>query len=184
MIGKRVDKIEGVAICPTQSAADKRGRLVKFSPFEKFLNPLTSIAISYNPVRGTIRGLHFQVAPFEEEKLVTCIQGSVFDVIIDLRPSSQTFGKWTSLHLDSESCSQVYLPKGIAHGFQTLSPNTILHYGLNSIYSQEHAFSISPFGDLEIDWPLSSKLVSERDRRGISIIEAIDKYTESIENYQ
>ena len=104
-----------------------------------FSGALDTIALSKNPIMGTIRGLHFQTEPFAEEKLVTCMQGSIFDVAVDLRPNSKTFGKWTSYNLNSENHLQVYLPKGIAHGFQTLCDDTWVLYQMTDLYKPEVA---------------------------------------------
>ena len=176
----RVESIEGVKLTPFQFSSDERGTFVKFHPMNFFSDTLDSIALSRNPILGTIRGLHFQTEPFAEEKLVTCIQGSIFDVVVDLRPNSQTFGKWTSYNLNSENHLQAYLPKGIAHGFQTLQPNTIVHYSLSAAYNPASSFSINPLGELAINWPISEILVSQRDRQGLSVSSASHLYRDSL----
>lgn len=176
----RVEVIEGIELIPIKFSLDDRGNFVKFHPMNLFSNTLDSIALSQNPILGTVRGLHFQTEPFAEEKLVTCIQGSIFDVAVDLRPYSKTFGKWTSYILNSENHLQAYLPKGIAHGFQTLQPNTIVHYSLSSAYNPDSSFSIDPLGELAINWPISEILVSQRDRQGLSISSASQKYADSL----
>lgn len=176
----RVAKIDGVRINPIQSASDSRGSFFKFHPLSEIENPLDSVALSFNPITGTVRGLHFQVDPFAEEKLVTCIQGSIFDVIVDLRPSSKTFGKWTSFDLNEANLLQVYLPKGIAHGFQTLVPNSIVHYCLTAEYAPDSSFVINPFGDLDISWPIDTNNVSDRDKSGLTFSNAAQKYAATI----
>ena len=173
-------EIDGVRISLAKSHSDTRGGFIKFHPGREFENELDSVALSTNFKRGTIRGLHFQVAPFAEEKLISCIQGSVFDVIVDLRPDSKTLGKWTSFELSAENSLQVYLPMGIAHGFQTLEPNAIVHYSLGSLYAPESSYSIDPFGDLGISWPVLDFTISERDKQGISFSSAAKKYSESL----
>jgi dTDP-4-dehydrorhamnose 3,5-epimerase len=180
MNSTRVAKIDGVRISEIQSASDHRGLFLKFQPKSEITNSLDSVALSFNPNSGTLRGLHFQVEPFAEEKLVTCIQGSIFDVIVDLRPSSKTFGKWTSYELNEDNFLQVYLPKGIAHGFQTLSPNTIVHYCLSSRYDASSSFAIDPFGELNVSWPIKTDYVSERDKSGLTFTNAAEKYSQSI----
>ena len=181
MIICKVPEIEGIRVRKLESATDARGSFVKFQPSIEFESSLDSIAFSSNPQLGTIRGLHFQIEPFAEEKLVTCVQGIVFDVAVDLRPHSRTFGKWTSFELSALNSLQVYLPKGIAHGFQTLEANSIVHYALSSSYSPEFSFAVDPFGDLGIEWPLTVNSISDRDRGGISISDAGDKYAKSLE---
>lgn len=180
MATSRVTLIDGVRISQFKSVSDVRGTFIKLHPLRELGNSLDSVAISFNPNLGTIRGLHFQVEPFAEEKLVSCVQGGVFDVIVDLRPGSQTFGKWTSFELSAENALQAYLPKGIAHGFQTLLPNSIIHYGLSASHSLESSYSIDPFGDLGIDWPLKERSVSEKDAQGVSLAYAAEKYAESL----
>jgi len=182
MLNRKVPEIDGLRFSQVASASDDRGRFVKFQPLLEFEDPLDSIAFSLNPHLGTIRGLHFQIEPFAEEKLVTCVQGAIFDVAVDLRPNSQTFGMWTSFELSEANGLQVYLPKGIAHGFQTLETNSITHYTLSSSYSPEFSYAIDPFGDLKINWPLTVNSISERDGGGISISEAGKKYADSVKN--
>jgi len=181
MTSTRVVKIDGVRINQIQSTFDSRGSFFKFHPLNEIDNPLDSVALSFNPNAGTVRGLHFQVDPFAEEKLVTCIQGSIFDVIVDLRPSSKTFGKWASFDLNGVNLLQLYLPKGIAHGFQTLLPNSIVHYCLTAKYAPNSSYVIDPFGDLDISWPMNTKNLSVRDKNGLTFTEASKKYTSSIE---
>jgi dTDP-4-dehydrorhamnose 3,5-epimerase len=178
----KVPEITGLRVRQLSPVIDARGSFVKFQPSIELENSLDSIAFSLNPHLGTIRGLHFQIEPFAEEKLVTCVQGVVFDVAVDLRPNSKTFGKWTSFELSASNALQVYLPKGIAHGFQTLEANSIVHYTLSSPYSPEFSYAIDPFGDLEIDWPLTVNSISERDWGGISISDAGKKYADSLKN--
>lgn len=143
---------------------------------------MDSIAISINPRVGTIRGIHFQIAPYAEEKIVACIQGSVFDVIVDIRPGSKTYGKYATFELNATDRLQVYLPTGIAHGFQTLQPDTIMQYCLGAKYSPEFAFSMDPFGELKIDWPLKEFLISDKDANGLSFSIAAEKYAKSLES--
>ena len=180
MKANQVSEIDGVRVIRIKSILDARGSFLKFYPPADFQGSLDSVALSFNPHLGTIRGLHFQVEPFAEEKLVACIQGSIFDVIVDLRPDSRTFGRWASVELSAANALQVYLPKGIAHGFQTLMPDSIIHYSLSSSYSLESSYSIEPFGDIGIDWPLKELIVSERDLGGVSLPFAAQKYADSL----
>jgi dTDP-4-dehydrorhamnose 3,5-epimerase len=177
-----VDSIDGVIINKIKSVADARGTFYKFDPALGFKDPLNAVALSINPKVGTLRGLHFQIEPFGEEKLVSCVKGSIFDVILDLRPDSRTLGKWTTFELSAENRLQAYLPKGIAHGFQTLMPDSIIHYSLGSTYSPDSSYSINPFGDLGIEWPIVEISISDRDARGITLAIALQKYSESLTN--
>ena len=176
----RVAEIDGVRVNPIKFASDIRGSFSKFHPLSEFEDPLDTVAISFNPTIGTVRCFHFQVDPFAEEKLVTCIQGSIFDVIVDLRPNSKTFGKWTSFDLNPTNLLQVYLPKGCAHGFQTLAPNSIVHYCLTAKYAPDSSYIINPFGDLNISWPIATNNVSERDKGGLTFSKAAQKFADAI----
>lgn len=180
MSNNQVDHIEGAELISMHSFSDVRGTFTKFDFPSNFRSPLASLAFSANARRGTIRGFHFQVEPYAEEKIVTCIQGSVFDVLVDLRPKSKTFGKWASYTLDPMRSAQLYVPKGVAHGFQTLAQNSIIHYCLSSTYSPESSYSINPLGDLNVSWPILDYTISERDSCGISVEQAASKFTESL----
>jgi dTDP-4-dehydrorhamnose 3,5-epimerase len=173
----REGDIHDVRIVGLEKISDSRGNFTKFAPQPEILSDLTSVAFSTNPILGTLRGLHFQVEPYAEEKLVTCIQGAIFDVLLDLRMTSPSFGNWKAFELSEENSLQVYLPKGIAHGFQTLRADTIVHYCLTSTYSQKSAFSLSPLGDLGIEWPIPNPLISQRDLNGISFEDAAQLYS-------
>ena len=175
-----VAEIEGVKLIQAIYANDSRGDFFKFHPDNFLFEKLTTVAVSINPKAGTIRGIHLQVEPFAEEKIISCIQGSTFEVIVDIRPYSRSFGKVATFELSQKNAKQVYLPKGIAHGFQTLLPDTIVHYFLTSQYSTESSYSIDPFGDLNIDWPISEFLISEKDTKGVSLEYAAQKYAESL----
>ncbi len=175
-------EIEGVRITQIKSSSDDRGTFLKFHPSDVFNGTLDSIAISFNPIVGTIRGLHFQTEPYAEEKLVTCLRGAIFDVILDLREDSNTFGKWASIELSSDNTFQAFLPKGVAHGFQTLLPDSVIHYGLGAPYVSEYSYSINPLGDLGIDWPLEITSVSKKDTSGVSFLVAAEKYAKSLES--
>jgi dTDP-4-dehydrorhamnose 3,5-epimerase len=172
--------IEGVKFSQIVSSSDSRGEFLKVQPEIFMQSKLGSVAVSNNPKAGTIRGIHLQIEPFAEEKIITCIQGSTFEVIIDLRPNSESFGNIATFELSRRLGNQVYLPKGIAHGFQTLMPDTILQYVLTSEYSPEHSYSIDPFGDLGIDWPLRELSLSKKDSLGVSFSYAAKKYADSL----
>lgn len=182
MITNRVSTIDGVKMTHVEFSEDIRGSFIKLQSPSKQMESLDSVAISFNPKVGTIRGLHFQVEPAAEEKLVSCINGAIFDVIVDLRPNSPTFGKWTSFELSKENSQQAYLPKGIAHGFQTLVQDSIVHYSLSASYSPSSSYAINPFGDLGINWPLKVDSISERDSQGIEFSIAAQKYADSLKD--
>jgi len=120
--------------------------------------------LSSNLKRGTRRGMHYQVKPFEEAKIVQCIRGAIYDVIIDLRKDSPTFLSWNKIDLSSENCQSLYIPEGFAHGFQTLEDHTEILYLMSKPYHPESARGIAwndpAFG---IDWPIDEAIMSEKD---------------------
>lgn len=172
--------IQGVLVCTGKESTDQRGSFIKF--FEKdiyqsngFDPNLNSLAISTNIEAGTVRGLHFQSPPFEEEKLIVCLQGRIFDVIVDLRENSQTLGKWASIELSDSEPLSLSLPKGIAHGYQTLTPGVRILYGLSSEFNQDHSHSLDyADDDLDIKWPLPINQISIKDSNGASLQQAIE----------
>ncbi len=119
---------------------------------------------SQSQMKGTLRGMHFQIAPHAEAKVVTCVRGAMFDVIIDLRPESPTFRKWQSFDLTQDNRIEVYIPKGFAHGFQTLSDDVEVSYLISSFYEPNSSTGVR-FDDpaFAIKWPLPVSVISERD---------------------
>lgn len=120
--------------------------------------------LSYNYKKGTLRGMHFQEAPFAEAKLVRCTSGSVYDVIIDLRPSSPTYTKWTFAILSAENRKMLYIPEGFAHGFQTLQDDVELFYQMSEEYYANYARGVR-WNDkaFQIAWPLEVAMISDKD---------------------
>jgi dTDP-4-dehydrorhamnose 3,5-epimerase len=125
---------------------------------------LAQCSISFNHVRGTLRGMHFQVAPFEEAKLVRCTMGSIYDVIVDLRPDSLTFLKYYGVELNSENRHMLYVPEGFAHGFITLSDNSEVFYQMSEFYNADSASGYR-WNDpaFAISWPIPVRIISDRD---------------------
>jgi dTDP-4-dehydrorhamnose 3,5-epimerase len=124
----------------------------------------TQCNTSFSHEIGTLRGLHFQRPPMAEAKLVKCIRGAIFDVLVDLRRHSPTFGQWTSLELSADNRTMAYVPPGFAHGFQTLARDTELLYFHSQDYSPAHEGGVR-FDDLELNigWPLPVSDISPRD---------------------
>ncbi|HWS64846.1 MAG TPA: dTDP-4-dehydrorhamnose 3,5-epimerase [Steroidobacteraceae bacterium] len=121
-------------------------------------------SVSFNPGKGTMRGLHFQTAPHDEEKLVRCTGGAVFDVIADLRPESPTHRQWFGTELSAANHRSLYIPKGFAHGFISLADDTEILYMISVQYAPGHAAGLR-WNDpaLGISWPLTPTVVSARD---------------------
>lgn len=180
MLSVNFTEIEGVELKEVLHSGDARGQFIKFTPNNTLQQSLGSVAVSINPKAGTIRGIHLQVEPFAEEKIISCVQGSTFEVIIDIRPNSESFGKIATFELSQKNGLQVYLPKGIAHGFQTLLPDTIVHYCLTSEYSSEYSYSICPLGDIGIAWPIKEIFISDKDKNGVSLSYVAEKFAESL----
>ena len=121
--------------------------------------------VSYNKKKGVLRGMHFQTSPHEEAKLVCCIKGEVFDVIVDLRPGSPTFLQHVSAVLSAENHRMIYIPEGFAHGFQTLQDDTEVFYQMSEFYAPQSSIGVRwndpSFG---IQWPVEDLIISKRDQ--------------------
>ena len=120
--------------------------------------------------KNVLRGLHFQTPPVDHVKLVYCAEGKVMDVVVDLRKTSATFGKHEIFYLDSEKGNMVYIPKGLAHGFLTLSEKAVMIYNLTTVYSPEHDKGIL-WNSCGIDWKCDSPILSERDKKHLAFAE-------------
>jgi dTDP-4-dehydrorhamnose 3,5-epimerase len=145
---------------------DKRGQFVKTFSRELFhnLNLDSYYFEDFYSISnyGVLRGLHFQEPPFDQTKFVYCQAGEIFDVILDLRKSSPSFGHSQSFNLSKSDNNFLYLPKGIAHGFCSLTDGAIVNYKVSEKYSREHDSGIF-WNSINIDWPVKAPLVSERD---------------------
>ncbi|NJN44652.1 MAG: dTDP-4-dehydrorhamnose 3,5-epimerase [Anaerolineae bacterium] len=119
--------------------------------------------ISYNKDQGTLRGMHLQLPPFAESKLVRCTRGSIYDVILDLRTDSETYMQWTAIELTAENRTALFVPKGFAHGFQILEDDTEIFYQMSAVYSAEHARGVR-WNDpnFSIIWPLDVTIFRKR----------------------
>jgi len=126
---------------------------------------LAQCSLSFNRVKGTVRGLHYQMKPVEEAKLIRCTAGAVYDVIVDLRQGSPSFSCWFAIELSAENRRTVYVPEGVAHGFQTLTDASELLYMISVPYHPELASGIR-WDDptVAVKWPLEVTMMSERDR--------------------
>ena len=164
-------RLKGAFIVEPERLYDERGFFARTFCAEEFvangLNPrFVQCNISFSERRGTLRGMHYQVAPHEEAKLVRCTMGAIYDVIVDLRPASSTFRQWIGVELTSENRRMLHVPEGFAHGFLTLQDNTEVLYQMSEFYHPESARGIRwDDRSLAIDWPSEVRLVSERDRQ-------------------
>lgn len=143
--------------------------------FESYNNvSMNNAGISFNPVqdneskssKGVIRGLHYQLNPFGQAKLIRVVEGKIFDIALDLRKDSLTFGKWFGIELDSEKKDQFFIPVGFAHGFSVLSDVAVIQYKCSSVYNPQYERGISLNDpELDINWKLGSgsQLISDKD---------------------
>lgn len=166
-------KIEGLDIPGTFEISnlvfeDSRGNFGKIYSEEAYREAgldftVKQANVSRNLKKATVRGIHFQSAPFMESKIVTCLSGEAFDVMVDLRPSSKTFGNWQSVILKASS-NGVFIPAGVAHGFQTLSDNCVIHYlhseNYNPLLSRGLRYNDD---DVAVKWPMDLSEISKND---------------------
>jgi dTDP-4-dehydrorhamnose 3,5-epimerase len=162
--------LEGAYSINIDKKDDSRGFFARLYCREEFkkqgLNTnLVQMNTTLSRKKGTVRGLHFQRPPKEEVKIVRCIRGVIWDVIVDLRSNSTTFGKWYSKELNEDNRTMMYVPEGFAHGFQTLIDNVELLYLHSEFYSKEHEDGLL-YNDkaVAIDWPLPVSEISARDQ--------------------
>lgn len=167
-------RLKGSYIIEPELIEDERGFFARSwcqNEFKEYgLNPnLVQCNISFNKKKGTLRGMHYQVAPHEEAKLVHCTKGAIYDVIIDLRSSSLTFKQWIALKLTAENYKMLYIPEVFAHGFQTLEDNTEIFYQMSESYHPECARGIR-WNDptFNIKWPVDEQIISEKDLQYLS----------------
>ena len=162
--------MRGAFLIAPERLEDERGSFARTFCRDEFLahglNPdVAQCNVSFNRRKGTLRGMHYQVSPFAEAKLVRCTAGAIFDVIIDLRESSATFLQHFAIELWSATGKMLYVPEGFAHGFQTLCDNTEVSYQMSQPYAPECARGVRwddpAFG---IAWPADNRIILERDR--------------------
>ncbi|EMG53551.1 dTDP-4-dehydrorhamnose 3,5-epimerase [Ochrobactrum sp. CDB2] len=176
----RPSSLDGVVEINTRKFGDDRGFFSETYNAKSFAEASIDLTFvqdnhSYSAVKGIVRGLHYQLPPFAQDKLVRVIRGAILDVAVDIRKSSPTFGKWVGLEVSAERWNQVLVPKGFAHGFMTLVDNTEVIYKVTDYYSPEYDRSIR-FDDpaIGIDWPLptSSVQLSDKDQKAPLLTDA------------
>ena len=163
-------EIPDVLVIQTKIFSDKRGFFLEsFKESEFISNGINKKLVQDNishSTRGVLRGLHFQKNPKPQAKLVTVIKGKIFDVAVDIRKNSPTYGKWVSQILSEEEHNLLYVPEGLAHGFCVLSEEADVYYKVSNEYSSEHEDGIvwnDP--NLNISWPLTDVIVSDKDKQ-------------------
>lgn len=165
-------EIEGPVLITPKMFGDSRGYFMEAFKDAWFRESVADVTFvqdnqSLSAQIGTIRGLHYQLAPLGQGKLVRCLRGAIFDVAVDIRKGSSTFGQWIGATLTPENAQQLWVPEGFAHGFCTLEPDTEVFYKVTNPYSPEHDRGVA-FDDPEIgiDWPMDTAqaVLSDKDR--------------------
>lgn len=167
----RPQRIRGCHVVALEPISDERGFFARAFAVDEFIEAgleptISQMNLSRSERAGTTRGIHWQIEPFAEAKFVRCIGGRAFDVCVDLRPRSETWGQWVGIELTAENHLALYVPPGCGHGYQTLEPGTELLYSTSAPYMSDRERGVRwddpVFG---IDWPLTEGLVlSEKDR--------------------
>jgi dTDP-4-dehydrorhamnose 3,5-epimerase len=161
--------LPGAYVIEAEPARDERGSFARTFCRREFesqgLDPrVAQCSVSFNRQKGTLRGLHLQVSPHRENKLVACVQGALYDVILDLRPDRPTFCRWHAVTLSGGSWRMVYVPEGVAHGFLTLEDSTVVSYQISEPHQPGAARGVRwddrAFG---IVWPAAPVVMSPRD---------------------
>jgi len=175
-------KLRGVFEIQLEPHEDKRGffmRVYDDTIFRKYRIHRNWVQENHSlsVEKGVIRGMHFQFPPHTETKLVRAISGETYDVFIDLRKDSPTFGQWDSIKLSAENKKMVYIPRGFAHGFCTLTKNCEVVYKVDNYYTPDSEDIIRwDDPDLGIDWPVDNPILSEKDSKAKSFMEFIETY--------
>lgn len=169
--------LEGVYIVDLEPHYDTRGFFARawcqneFSDHNLMEN-FVQCSISFNHLKGTLRGMHFQVVPNKENKIVRCTMGRIYDVVLDLRPVSVSYRRWISVELSAVNRKSIYIPQGLAHGFQTLEDNCEVFYQISEFYHPECSRRVG-WNDpaFNIMWPLPNPIMSDADRNYIPFSE-------------
>jgi len=163
-------KLKGAYVIEIEQKKDERGFFARSFCKQEFQQQgidfdMVQCSISFNKNKSTLRGMHYQSAPHEEAKLISCIRGKIYDVIIDLRKDSATYCQWYALDLRGEDYKMLYVPKGFAHGFQTLENNSAVFYQMSEFYHPECARGIRWNDPLFfIEWPFGEQIISVKDK--------------------
>ena len=164
-------KLKGTFVIEPEKLEDERGFFARIWDHQEFkeagLNPkIAQCSISKNKKKGIIRGLHYQLPPYQETKLVRCTRGKLYDVIIDLRPDSKTFKQWFGIELSEENYKMIYVPEDFAHGYQTLVDNTDIAYQMSIEYLPKFYTGVR-WDDpaFNIKWPLTPSIISKQDKK-------------------
>ena len=174
-------KLKGAFIIDVKRLEDERGffgRAFCQKEFEAhgLSNEVRQTNVSYNKKKGTLRGMHMQLAPNEESKLVRCTRGAIYDVIIDMRPDSETYKQWVGVELTADNYRMLFVPEGFAHGFITLEDNTDVTYQVTEFYTPGAEQGIR-WNDpaFNIEWPIEPVVISEKDQAHPDFVDEPEK---------
>lgn len=163
--------LSGAYLIDIEPVLDVRGFFARTWCVDEFVQygldaVLSQCSLSFSKTKGTLRGMHYQAAPHEESKVVSCMEGAIYDVIVDLRPASPTFRQWFGAELSMENRRLMYIPRGCAHGFLTLLDNSVVYYQAAGRFVSESSRGVRwddpAFG---IEWPAEPSVILERDRQ-------------------
>lgn len=166
----RKTKLDGAWLIALEPAFDGRGYFARTFCVEELAahgleTNFPQHSVSYSARKGTLRGMHYQREPHAEVKLLRCLRGAIWDVIVDIRPTSPTYRCWQGFELSDSNQFQLYVPKGFAHGFQTLTENAEVSYLISKSHAPSAAFGIRHNDpNLGITWPLSVSTISDKDQ--------------------
>jgi dTDP-4-dehydrorhamnose 3,5-epimerase-like enzyme len=179
-----VKQIPGVMLGDYLKFTDLRGETTVHRLSNNHIMSFTSHIVSSNKHTGTVRGFHFQLMPKGEAKYVWCSQGKALDILIDLRSGVENDCNWARITLDSEDRKFLYIPEGVAHGYQTQEEDTVINYLISGPYDPEMAVRINPrLPKLKDTWPMEISVIDASDENGVSIEKALRLWTNSnIEN--
>jgi dTDP-4-dehydrorhamnose 3,5-epimerase len=162
-------KLKGAYIIELEKIEDKRGFFARAWCQKEFearglTGRVVQANVSFNKKKGTLRGMHYQIHPYEETKLVRCTRGSIYDVIVDLRPHSTSHKQWVGVELTAKNYKMIYVPEGFAHGFQTLEDKTEVTYQVSQSYTPGAEAGVR-YNDpvFRIYWPLGVQVISDKD---------------------
>ena len=169
-------KLPGVYEIDVDRKSDERGFFARTWCQGEFAahglsSKLVQSSLSFNAYKGTLRGMHYQLAPFAECKLVRCTQGAIYDVVLDLRPDSPACRQWVAVELTSERRNMIYIPEGCAHGFLTLTDSSEVFYQMSNVYNADAARGFR-WNDpaFSFSWPAPVTVISERDRTYLDFV--------------
>jgi dTDP-4-dehydrorhamnose 3,5-epimerase len=162
--------ISDIKIITRNEIGDKRGYLSRVFCSDELIavgwnQKISQINLTFTKDKGTVRGLHYQEPPFEEKKIVNCLEGQIFDVAVDMRPDSDTYLQWTAEILSKDNMNALFIPEGFAHGFQALTENVKMLYFHSKPYAPAYEKGINVMDPkLRINWPLEVSTISDRDK--------------------